>query len=67
MKALHEEAQVACEALRELWKALGIEPIIIWVLDRLTIMLNYFSSISCASCFVWLRPLSIYFTSPFNR
>lgn len=36
MKALHEEAQEATKALRELWQATGIEPIIIWILDRLT-------------------------------
>lgn len=44
MKTRHEEAQEADKALHELWKALGIEPAIRWVLDGLTSILNYLSN-----------------------
>lgn len=37
---LYKETEELRNALRELWQALGIEPVIRWVLDKLTIMLD---------------------------
>jgi len=44
VRALHEEAQEAHKALHKLWQATGIEPVIRWMLDKLTNMLNYLSN-----------------------